>query len=145
MDSDKSIIGNNEQITGNDSFKKTVPVVEEQLHIGKKIIETGKVQISKTVTEHEYLADMPVFKDEVIVERKTIQQYIDGDAPGIRLDGDTTIIPVIKEVIVKRLILVEEIYITKRRTETTMPIHEVLRKEEVKITRTKIPATGEGQ
>ena len=145
MDSNKSIIGNNEQITGNDSFKKTVPIIEEQLHIGKKIIETGKVQISKTVTEHEYLADMPVFKDEVIVERKTIQQYIDGDAPGIRLDGDTTIIPVIKEVIVKRLLLVEEIYITKRRTETTLPIHEVLRKEEVKITRTKIPATGEEQ
>jgi uncharacterized protein (TIGR02271 family) len=115
---------------------KVIPVVEEHLHIGTEIIETGKVHISKKVIEEPYDAELPVFKEEVIVEKKTINEYIDGEVPGIRLDGETTIIPVVKEVIIKRLLLVEEIHITKRKTENTVSVHETLRKEEVTIERT---------
>lgn len=120
-----------------------IPVIEEHLHIGKKMIETGRVHVSKKVLTESYNADLSLLKEEVIVEKRPINQYIDGDAPGIRLDGDTTIISVVKEVIVKRLLLVEELHITKRRTETIVPIHEELRKEEVTITRTAIADTGD--
>jgi uncharacterized protein (TIGR02271 family) len=114
---------------------KIIPIVEEHLHIRTEIVETGKVHISKKVIEEPYHAEVPVFKEEVIVEKKTINQFIDGDVPGIRLDGETTIIPVVKEIMVKRLFLVEEIHITKRRTEDTVSVHEVLRKEEVSVER----------
>ena len=109
----------------------------------KKVIETGKVHVSKKITEIDFDAEMPLSKQEIIIERKPVELYIDGDMPGIRFEGDVTIIPVVKEVMVKRLLLVEEIYITKRQTEVKVPIHEVLRKEEVTITRTGGPATGE--
>jgi uncharacterized protein (TIGR02271 family) len=115
--------------------KIMIPVIEEHIHIGTKTVETGKVNISKKVLTETYTAEIPVSKEEVIVEKKTINQYIDGEAPGMRLDGDTTIIPIVREVIVKRLLLVEEIHITKRRTEQMIPVSEVLRKEEVIITR----------
>lgn len=120
-----------------DSLTTVIPVVEEHLHIGTEIIETGKVHISKKVTETPYDAEIPVFKEEVIVEKKTINQFIDGDLPGIRLEGDTTIIPVLKEVVVKKTMLVEEIHITKRRTEDKVPIHEILRKEEITVERSR--------
>ena len=47
---------------------------------------------------------------------RIVARTAEGTAPGIRLDGDTTIIPVVKEVIIKRLLLVEELHlpITKR-------------------------------
>jgi uncharacterized protein (TIGR02271 family) len=115
--------------------KIMIPVIEEHIHIGTKTVETGKVNISKKVLTETYTAEIPVSKEEVIVEKKTINQYIDGEAPGMRLDGDTTIIPIVREVIVKRLLLVEEIHITKRRTEQMIPVSEVLRKEVVIITR----------
>lgn len=125
------------------SEQRVIPVIEEHLHVGTKTVETGRVHISKKVLTENYDAELLVLKEEVIVEKKPINQYIDGDAPGIRLDGDTTIIPVIKEVIVKRLLLVEELHITKRRTESIVPVHEQLRKEEVTVTRTDIADKGE--
>ena len=125
-----------------DEGTSKIPVIEEHLHIGTKIKETGRVHVSKKVLTENYDADITVLKEEVVIEKKSINQYIDGEAPGIRLDGDTTIISVVKEVIIKRLLLVEELHITKRRTESIIPIHEVLRKEVVTVTRVESPAIG---
>jgi len=71
------------------------------------------------------------------VERKQIGQFVDGEAPGIRLVGDTTIIPVIKEVIVKRLMLVEELHITKRTNQRTVHVHETLKHDHVTVQRSE--------
>jgi stress response protein YsnF len=55
----------------------------------------------------------------------------------MRNEGDTTIIPVLREVVVvqKRYEIVEEIRITKRKTERTDSQQVTLRKEEVHIER----------
>jgi uncharacterized protein (TIGR02271 family) len=135
MENGKIITLSDGELHSENHDKIVIPVIEEQIQIGTRVMETGKVNISKKVLTETYVADIPVSKEEVIVEKKTINQFIDGDAPGMRLDGDTTVISIVKEVIVKRLLLVEEIHITKRRTEQTVPISEVLRKEEVTITR----------
>ncbi|WP_158827950.1 YsnF/AvaK domain-containing protein [Mucilaginibacter lacusdianchii] len=115
----------------------TVPVVAEQLQVNKQQVETGKVNISKKVTSEEITVDVPVVREEVVVEKKPINQYIDTVPPAVRQEGDTTIVSVVKEVLVveKRLMLVEELHITKHRVETTVPTTEILRKEEVEINR----------
>jgi uncharacterized protein (TIGR02271 family) len=115
-----------------------IPVAEEHLHITKQVVQTGKVRVSKKVLEEEYNEQVPVFKEEIIVERKQINQFVDGDAPGIRLAGETTIIPVLKEVIVKRLLLVEELHITKKTSEQSIQVRETVRREEVSVTRSDI-------
>jgi len=112
-----------------------IPVITEQLHISKQVVETGRVRVSKKVIKEEVNKDIPVLKEEVIVERKEINQYIDGAVPGIRMVGDTTIIPVVKEVVVKRLLLVEELHVTKRTSEQLVPVHETLIREEVTVNR----------
>lgn len=122
---------------------ESIPVIEEQINIGKQTIETGKVHIAKKVLTEDFNARIPVLKEDVVVEKVTINQYVDGPAPGIRIEGDTTVIPVIKEVIVKRVLLVEEIYITKRSVETIAEVNEVLRKEQVTVTRTGANAGNE--
>ncbi len=121
---------------------KTMPVIQEQIQVSNETIETGKVHFFKKVSEEEYNQNLPLVKEEVIVEKKAVNQYVDDAIPGIRLDGDTTIIPVLREVMVKRVLLVEEIHITKRKTETTVTAHETLRKEEVIITRSSASSGG---
>jgi uncharacterized protein (TIGR02271 family) len=145
MENGKIIINLNDGLNTENHEKIVIPVIEEHIQIGTKIMETGKVNISKKVLTETYTADIPVSKEEVMVEKKTINKYIDGEAPGMRLDGDTTIIPIVKEVIVKRLLLVEEIHITKRRTEQTVPVNEELRKEEVTVTRQDSTITANSQ
>lgn len=112
-----------------------IPVVQEELHVDKKQVETGKVHVAKKVITEPVNVEVPVIQEDVVVEKKALNQYIDTPPPGIRQEGDTTIISVVKEVLVKRLVLVEEIHITKRRTETSAQVQENLRKEEVTINR----------
>ena len=47
-----------------------IPVVQEELAIGKRVVETGKgVRINKTVSQRAQLVDQPLASDEVVVER----------------------------------------------------------------------------
>jgi uncharacterized protein (TIGR02271 family) len=64
----------------------------------------------------------PLFTEDVQVERVTINRMLDAPLE-VRQDGDTTIIPVVEEVITvqKRLLLREEVRITRRRVEVREP------------------------
>ena len=114
-----------------------IPVIEEQLRISKVWQETGRVQVSKTVTEEAVDYSVPLNQEEVIMERKPINQYVDTAPAASRYEGDTLIIPVLKEVLVveKKLMLVEELHIRKRNTEQIITGSETLRKESVEINR----------
>lgn len=114
-----------------------IPVIEEQVQISKKIVETGKIRISKRVYEEEVTVDVPVTRETHTVERVPVNQYVE-TAPEIRQEGDTMIIPVMREEVVvsTRLILVEELRLTKRRKETPATRQVTLRKEEVTVERT---------
>ena len=76
-----------------------IPIIEEQAVIGKRIVETGKVRISKRVSEHEKIIDEPLLHEEVTVERVAVNQYVE-TPPEIRQEGDMMIIPVIEEQLV---------------------------------------------
>lgn len=114
-----------------------VPIIEEKILLDKKMVETGNVRISKRVFEEQSTIDTLITSEEVLVERKEINQYVDVAPPAVRQEGDVTIISVIKEVLVieKRLMLVEELYVTKSKKQQTATVSEMVRKEEVNITR----------
>ena len=112
----------------------TIPVIEEQMLVDKKTIETGKVIISKKVEERNEMITVSLLRENYTVEHITVDKLVD-ETPIIRYEGDTTIIPVIQEVMVKRILLVEEIRITKNTTETSEPQQMILRKEVVTVER----------
>lgn len=125
---------------------KIITVVEEQLKVSKKIVETGKVNISKKVTEQETTVEVPHSQDEYDIERISINQTFETPPPPVRYDGDTMIIPVLKEVLVveKRYVLTEEIRITKRVIQTQETKNIILSKEEINIERTRTDNTEPG-
>ena len=113
-----------------------IPVIEEQLQVGSKRVETGVVRIVKHVTEEVQTVDLPTTREEVTVDRVAVYQYVE-TPPAVRYEGDVTIIPVLREVVVteKKLLLVEEIHITKRRTTEQDTREFTLRREEVTVER----------
>jgi uncharacterized protein (TIGR02271 family) len=115
-----------------------IPVIEEQWQVGKKIVETGRVVVSKKVHEEEVTVDVPIMHEEHDIERVTVNQYVDTAPPAVRYEGETMIIPVLREEVVveKRILLVEELRITKRQIQTNTPQQVTLRKEEVIVDRT---------
>jgi uncharacterized protein (TIGR02271 family) len=122
-----------------------VPVLVEELEVQKRLVETGKVRITKEVQERETLVDEPLFHDKVAITRVPIQRVVDGPVP-VREENGTTIISIVEEVLVveKRLMLQEEIHIRKQRIETHQPQRITLRREAVRVER--IPnADNEGE
>jgi uncharacterized protein (TIGR02271 family) len=113
-----------------------VPVLVEELEVQKRLVETGKVRITKVVHEHETLVDEPLFHDKVAITRVPMQRVVDGPVP-VREENGTTIISIVEEVLVveKRLRLREEIHIRKQRIETHQPQRITLRSEEVQVER----------
>jgi uncharacterized protein (TIGR02271 family) len=115
-----------------------VPVVEEEVKVGKRTVESGRVRVTKVVHEREEVIDQPLFKTNVVVQRVPVNQYVE-QAPTVREEGDTLIIPMVEEVIVvqKRLLVREELRITKQQVETHEPQRVTVRREEAKIDRVK--------
>jgi uncharacterized protein (TIGR02271 family) len=108
-----------------------LPVIEEALAVHTSAVETGRFRISKMVHEREEIIDPPLLRDEVVIERVPINRVV--EAPiAARSEEDTLIIPLLEEVLVveKRLLLKEELRITKRQVETHMPQRVTLRREE---------------
>lgn len=113
-----------------------IPVLEEELHLAKRIVEKSKIRVHKTVIEREELVDEPIIEDRVEIERVPINRLLKKPV-GARVEGDTTIIPVLKEVLVveKQLMLVEEVRLTRKQVEVRRPQPVTLRREEVRIER----------
>ncbi|HVG41166.1 MAG TPA: YsnF/AvaK domain-containing protein [Chitinophagaceae bacterium] len=121
-------------------FSQILPVIEEQIQIDKKLIETGKVHIAKKVSSHETSITIPLRQEEFDIERKPINQVVTTPPPPIRYEGDTMIIPVMREVMVieKRYELLEEIRVTKRTSEKAEVQRVTLLKEDITINRSRI-------
>ena len=115
---------------------RVVPVLVEELEVQKRVVETGKVRITKVVHERETLVDEPLLRDNVAISRLPMQRVVEGPIP-VREEHGTMIISVVEEVLVveKRWMLREEIHIRKRRTETHQPQQITLRSEDVQVER----------
>lgn len=113
-----------------------IPVMEERLKVGVRERETGRVRLTKTVREERETIDEPLIREHVEVERVAVNRPVDGPMES-RYEGDTLVIPVLEEVLYveKRLMLKEELHVTRRRVEERHPEEVILRKEEVRVER----------
>jgi len=112
----------------------TVPLVEETLVPVTQWQEAGALEIHKTVQTVTQELDVPVHYEEATVERVPVNRVLaEGEQPAQRQEGDTLIVPVVREeiVVVKQRILVEELRITKQTRTVTRHFAEPVRREEV--------------
>lgn len=116
--------------------KTVIPVVREELDIGKRKVDTGTTRVKRVVSEREETVEMPLLHEEAQVERVPVNAVLDAPA-AIRQEGDVTVVPVMEEVLVveKKLLLREELHIKKQRTTVNTPQTETLRSEDVIVER----------
>lgn len=139
QDTPPGFIQRSQRIIVASDTEAVIPVIQEQILVGKRLVETATVEISKTVTEGPEPVHVVVAHDETSVERVPINRIVE-KAPEIRYDGDTMIIPVLKEVAVveKKLMLVEELHVTKRAVQTQETEYITVRREHLEVKRTPI-------
>lgn len=118
-----------------------LPILEETLHVSKRDVVTGRVRV-RTVTDlSEERVRQELSGQHVEVERVPVDVLIERDAapPEPRTEGDVTIVPILEEVLVveKRLLLKEELRITRHRTTNVTEVAVPLRKQRAEIERLK--------
>ncbi|WP_422123283.1 YsnF/AvaK domain-containing protein [Planococcus sp. X10-3] len=128
-----------------DSEEDSLFLHEEQLEVHKERVQTGEVNINKRVVEEQQEMDVPVERDEVTVERRPVTDNGNPDEEVQKEPyqvGDELHIPVVEErlVVTKIEVVTEEIVVTKRKITDTKHISETLRREEVDIDDSDLPA-----
>jgi stress response protein YsnF len=116
-----------------------LPIVEEELQVGQRRIESERIQVRMLTDLAEELVRQELAGEHLEVERVPIDLLIEpgSDLPRIRTEGSVTIFPVLEEVVVveKRHRLTEEVRITKRVTTQTTETPITVRKQRAIIER----------
>ena len=113
---------------------QTVQVKEEELEARKQPMETGEVKVRKEVhTEHKSM-DVPVQREEVVVERHAPTGR--GATSDIK-EGEEIRVPVTEEQVAveKKPVVKEEVTVGKRVVQDTKRVGGEVRKEEVRVER----------
>jgi stress response protein YsnF len=95
-----------------DADEVRVPLVEERVQVEKVEVETDRVRVRTVVDEHFETIEQVLQTGRLDVRHIPLDQEV-AEAPAPRQDGDTLIVSIVEERLVKRLFLVEEVHITQ--------------------------------
>jgi stress response protein YsnF len=97
----------------NEVESASIPVLEEELKLDRRQVETGRVRVRTVPAEHTIMASDRLLRTTVTVERVALEEEID-DIPPVREEGEMLVVPIVEERLVKRLFLIEEVHLTRR-------------------------------
>jgi len=114
---------------------QTVQLKEEQLHASKTPVQTGEVRVRKEVVTEQKTIDVPVQREEVVIERHPVS-----GRPATSADirpGEEIRIPVKEEKVNvdKEAVVLEEVSVGKRKVTDTEHVAGTVRKEQLKVER----------
>lgn len=110
-----------------------LPIVEEQLRIGKRTVESGAARVHTSVTEKPIEKTVNLREEHVTVERHPVDRAV-GSAPEAFREGTIEIteraeVPVVE----KEARVVEEVVIGKETTERQETVRDTIKRTEVDV------------
>jgi len=127
--------GNNRDLDIADgAANTTIPVVEEQLQVGKRAVERGHVRIYTRTTERPVEQAVNLREQHILIERRPV----DRAATSAELSGDQDRVLEIRTiaeepVVAKTARVVEEVEIGRDTTEHTETIRDTVRRRDVEV------------
>lgn len=123
--------------------RDTLKLYAEDVKVGRETVDVARVKVAKHTHTREEVIDEALRRESVEVVTVPIGRRIEA-MPPVREEGDTTIVPIVEEVLVveRHLMLKEEVHIrrissTERHRETV-----TLRYQEAEIERTVLDGSG---
>lgn len=119
-----------------DETERRIPVIEERARVDKQVVERAVVRISTSIKQTEHVIAEPLRHEQVEIHRVAINKEVDA-MPGVRQEGDVLVIPVVEEraVLIKRLMLIEELHVHRRVVEEIVETPVSLRSTEISVER----------
>ena len=122
------------------SQREVLRLSEEELVANKEVVQTGEVTLRKDVVTETKTIQVPVSREEIVIERHAINPSEISASSGtdtIASESREIRIPVSEERIVVDKVVVprEEVRVSKQRVERTEEVSEELRREELEVDR----------
>jgi stress response protein YsnF len=116
-----------------------IPLAEESVSISKREVETGQVRVALSTDIETIIARETLRGCKIEIERVPVNRALPGGelAPQSRQEGDTLVIPVVEEraVVVKRLVVTEEVRLRFVMTETPFEEEVSVRRQRATVDR----------
>lgn len=122
--------------TATTTGETTIPVVEEQLVVGKREVDHGGVRIYSHVTERPVEAEVMLREEHIHIDRQPVNRpateadFQAGNGPVVELNAMAE-----EAVVGKTSRVVEEVRIGKLASEHSEAVHDTVRKTEVEVER----------
>lgn len=115
-----------------------MPLAVEDTVVSKRVRRT-LVRASRTTSNRSEAVEVDLKQEQVVIERVPVGRVVDA-VPPVRQEGDVTIMPVVEEelVVVRRLVLKEEVHIRRVQTAVSHVETVTLRQQHVSVTRTAL-------
>jgi uncharacterized protein (TIGR02271 family) len=110
-----------------------IPIVKEELHVGKREVDAGGVRVTSRVTEEPIQKTITLREERVTVERRIVDRPIGPEDEAYRERAVDLEAMAEEPVVTKRAHVVEEIRIHRDRTERVEKISDSLRHTDVDI------------
>jgi uncharacterized protein (TIGR02271 family) len=112
--------------------RERIELREEELRATKEQVKAGEVRVRKDVVTEEKTIDVPVTREEVVIERHPASGR---PAAGSIKEGEEIRVPLTEEEVrvEKRPVVKEEITVSKRKVQETETVRDTARREEARI------------
>lgn len=113
-----------------------IPIVDEELEVGKRVVEHGGVRVHSHMTEKPVEKSVRLRDERVTVERHPADRALSMAEAEARFRDGSFEMKALSEVPIvgKRAHVVEEIFITKNVTERTEKVRDTLRHTDAEVT-----------
>jgi uncharacterized protein (TIGR02271 family) len=113
---------------------QNIQLREEQLRANKQSVETGAVGLRKEVVSEQQSFDVPVNREEVVIERHAASGQPSDTPIG---EGETYRVPVREEQVTvdKQAVVREEVSLGKRQVQDSQQVSDTVRREEARVER----------
>lgn len=113
---------------------QSIPVVEEELMVGKREVETGRAQVQKVITEKPVQENINLREEHITVERTPVNRAATAADIDNFQEGTFELRETKEEAVVsKQARVVEEVTIGKQVSEHTETINDTVRRTDVKV------------
>jgi uncharacterized protein (TIGR02271 family) len=114
--------------------KAAIPVVQENVSVGKRLVERGGVRVFSRVVETPVNETVALREEHVSVERRPVDQPVDPSDAAVFKDRTIELRETAEEAVVQKSArVVEEVVVGKEVSQREQQIHDTVRRTEVDV------------
>ena len=123
------------QTTAHQQGTEAIPVVEEQMQVGKRQVNRGGVRVYSRVSERPVQEDVQLREEHVTVERRPVDRPVTNDDAAFRERAVEATETAEEAVVAKQARVVEEVVVNKDVAQRTETVRDTVRRTDVEVER----------